>query len=77
MTLNIVLLEPQIPQNTGNISRTCAVTGARLKAEGVVAGVSDLLLLVPRGKYHGLCIEMFPAAEGVVPALQKLVKRKI
>ena len=30
MTLNIVLVEPQIPQNTGNISRTCAVTGARL-----------------------------------------------
>ncbi|MDR0983617.1 MAG: tRNA (cytidine(34)-2'-O)-methyltransferase [Ruminococcus sp.] len=29
-TLNIVLLEPQIPQNTGNISRTCAVTGASL-----------------------------------------------
>ncbi|MCD7810540.1 MAG: tRNA (uridine(34)/cytosine(34)/5-carboxymethylaminomethyluridine(34)-2'-O)-methyltransferase TrmL [Ruminococcus sp.] len=28
--LNIVLTEPQIPQNTGNISRTCAVTGARL-----------------------------------------------
>ena len=30
MSLNIVLCEPQIPQNTGNISRTCAVTGARL-----------------------------------------------
>ena len=29
-SLNIVLLEPQIPQNTGNISRTCAVTGAKL-----------------------------------------------
>ena len=28
--LNIVLLEPQIPQNTGNIARTCACTGARL-----------------------------------------------
>jgi tRNA (cytidine/uridine-2'-O-)-methyltransferase len=28
--LNIVLHEPQIPQNTGNISRTCAVTGAAL-----------------------------------------------
>jgi len=28
--LNIVLVEPQIPQNTGNIARTCAVTGARL-----------------------------------------------
>lgn len=28
--LNIVLIEPQIPQNTGNISRTCAVTGIAL-----------------------------------------------
>ena len=30
MNLNIVLVEAQIPQNTGNISRTCAVTGAKL-----------------------------------------------
>ncbi|MBQ8193759.1 MAG: tRNA (cytidine(34)-2'-O)-methyltransferase [Oscillospiraceae bacterium] len=30
MELNIVLAQPQIPQNTGNIARTCAVTGARL-----------------------------------------------
>lgn len=28
--LHIVLVEPQIPQNTGNIARTCAVTGAHL-----------------------------------------------
>lgn len=28
--LNIVLVEPEIPANTGNISRTCAVTRARL-----------------------------------------------
>jgi len=28
--LNIVLVEPEIPQNTGNISRTCACTGASL-----------------------------------------------
>lgn len=28
--LNIVLVEPEIPQNTGNIARTCACTGARL-----------------------------------------------
>ena len=28
--LNIVLYSPEIPQNTGNISRTCAVTGAAL-----------------------------------------------
>lgn len=30
MELNIVLVEPRIPQNTGNIARTCALTGARL-----------------------------------------------
>ena len=28
--LNIVLVEPEIPQNTGNIARTCAATGAKL-----------------------------------------------
>lgn len=28
--LNIVLVEPEIPQNTGNIARTCACTGAAL-----------------------------------------------
>lgn len=32
--LNIVLVEPQIPQNTGNIARTCAATGARLHLIG-------------------------------------------
>ena len=30
MKINIVLHEPEIPQNTGNIARTCAVTGASL-----------------------------------------------
>ncbi|OQB51712.1 MAG: tRNA (cytidine(34)-2'-O)-methyltransferase [Firmicutes bacterium ADurb.Bin146] len=28
--INIVLVEPEIPQNTGNIARTCAATGCRL-----------------------------------------------
>ncbi len=28
--INICLIEPEIPQNTGNIARTCAVTGASL-----------------------------------------------
>lgn len=28
--IHIVLVEPQIPQNTGNIARTCAATGAAL-----------------------------------------------
>ena len=34
MTLNIVMVEPQIPQNTGNVARTCAATGARLHLVG-------------------------------------------
>lgn len=32
--LNVVLIEPEIPQNTGNIARTCAATGARLHLVG-------------------------------------------
>jgi len=34
MTLNIVLVEPQIPQNAGNVARTCAATGTRLHLVG-------------------------------------------
>ena len=30
MKINVVLVEPEIPQNTGNIARTCAATGASL-----------------------------------------------
>jgi tRNA (cytidine/uridine-2'-O-)-methyltransferase len=30
MQMNIVLVEPEIPQNTGNIARTCAATGIDL-----------------------------------------------
>lgn len=31
---------------------------ARMKAEGVTAGVADLILLIPRHKYGALCIEL-------------------
>ncbi len=34
MQLNIVMVEPEIPQNTGNVARTCAATGARLHLVG-------------------------------------------
>ena len=39
--LNIVLVEPQIPQNTGNIARTCAATGARLHLVGPMGFTVD------------------------------------
>lgn len=41
-----------------NGGRRDAVTGAKLKAEGVVAGVSDLILLVPSKGHGALLIEM-------------------
>ena len=40
-TLNIVLVEPEIPQNTGNIARTCAATGARLHLVGPMGFAID------------------------------------
>ena len=30
LNIHIVMVEPEIPQNTGNIARTCAITGAKL-----------------------------------------------
>lgn len=38
--------------------RTSATQGRILKAEGMLAGVADLLLLLPRHGYGCLCIEM-------------------
>ncbi len=32
--INIVMVEPEIPQNTGNVARTCAATGASLHLVG-------------------------------------------
>ncbi|MGP1419651.1 MAG: tRNA (cytidine(34)-2'-O)-methyltransferase [Sphaerochaetaceae bacterium] len=34
MQIHVVLFEPEIPQNTGNIARTCAATGAELHLVG-------------------------------------------
>ena len=34
--LNVVLVEPQIPSNTGNIGRTCVITGTRLHLVGPI-----------------------------------------
>ena len=39
--LHIVLVEPEIPQNCGNIARTCAATGARLHLIGPMGFTVD------------------------------------
>lgn len=55
----------QYPQYSKNLfanpnggSRRGPIEGANLKAQGVTAGVWDLFLMVPKGEYHGLWIEM-------------------
>lgn len=53
-----------------------AQEGARLKAEGMVAGISDIYLPYPNGKYAGLYIEMKKRnikgqSKGVVSQAQK------
>lgn len=42
----------------GNGGARSRIEAAIMNGEGVTAGVADLLLLVPRHNYHGLCIEM-------------------
>ena len=43
--LNIVLLEPEMPANTGNIGRTCCATGTRLHLiEPMVFKINDIML---------------------------------
>lgn len=44
-------------QNENSRADSNASTGAIRRAVGVVSGVSDTILLVPRGKWNGLCVE--------------------
>lgn len=52
------------------------VTGAKLKAEGVVAGVADLFLSVARGGFHGMYIEM-KTVNGRQSESQKAFQRSV
>lgn len=45
-------------------------TAARLKKEGVRPGFPDLIVLLPRGGYHGLLIEMKRIHGGIVSDVQ-------
>ena len=63
--LNIVLVEPEIPQNTGNIARTCAATGAALHlVEPMGFRVDDAKLKRAGLDYwHSLDITYYPSLE--------------
>ena len=60
-TLNIVMVEPEIPQNTGNVARTCAATGARLHLVGPMGFQIDDKKLKRAGLdyWHMLDITMY------------------
>lgn len=51
-------------------------TAALMKREGVVAGVADLLLLVPNDTAHGLCVEV-KTAKGRQTERQKLWQQAV
>ena len=55
--INIVMVEPEIPQNTGNVARTCAATGARLHLVGPMGFAIDDKKLKRAGlDYWQMCI---------------------
>lgn len=62
---NVVLFEPEIPSNTGNIGRTCVVTGSRLHLIGPL-GFSlgdDMLRRAGLGYWHSLNVTTYAGWE--------------
>ena len=62
---NVVLFEPEIPSNTGNIGRTCVVTGSRLHLIGPL-GFSlgdDMLRRAGLGDWHSLNVTTYAGWE--------------
>lgn len=62
---NLVLFEPEIPSNTGNIGRTCVVTGSRLHLIGPL-GFSlgdDMLRRAGLGYWHSLDVTTYAGWE--------------
>lgn len=60
-----------IPNFAGRLGRLTAIHGAKLKREGRKKGVPDVMLPVPRGRYHGLFVEMKRVKGGSVSPEQR------
>jgi hypothetical protein len=60
-----------IPNFAGRLGRLTAIHGAKLKREGRKRGVPDVMLPIPRGRYHGLFVEMKRVRGGTVTAEQR------
>lgn len=54
-----------------NGARTSISVAKKLKAEGLKAGIPDIILPVPRGTYHGMFLEMKRVKGGRVESEQK------
>jgi tRNA (cytidine/uridine-2'-O-)-methyltransferase len=65
--LNVVLVEPEIPQNTGNIARTCLAAGARLHLVEPLGFVIDSTALRRAGMdYWEQCdVRRWPSLEAL------------
>lgn len=48
-------------------------TALKLKEEGVLAGVPDLFLMIPKGDYHGMFIEMKAEKGKIQPSQQQFL----
>ena len=63
-------------QNENSRADSNASTGAIRRAVGVVSGVSDTILLIPRGKWNALCVE-FKTEVGRQSDAQRLWQSKV
>ena len=71
--LNVVLVEPEIPQNTGNIARTCLAAGARLHLIEPLGFDLDGAAL----RRAGIAVEFFPEPKKLGQQLKLASKRGI
>eukprot|EP00197_Chlamydomonas_leiostraca_P007478 CAMPEP_0202873482 /NCGR_PEP_ID=MMETSP1391-20130828/23330_1 /ASSEMBLY_ACC=CAM_ASM_000867 /TAXON_ID=1034604 /ORGANISM="Chlamydomonas leiostraca, Strain SAG 11-49" /LENGTH=276 /DNA_ID=CAMNT_0049554707 /DNA_START=92 /DNA_END=923 /DNA_ORIENTATION=+ len=76
--LNIVLVNPQIPQNAGNVSRTCAATGIPLHLVGPLGFKTDDKMLKRAGLdyWHSVCVDTHKSWEAFYKYFSELPEPK-